>query len=663
MLCPDGLSATLQLLTRNVLRFAAAQLPSKRLLLEGGGPGSKGAPPGGTGHCEYQCNVSCAQLHGNLQRECGGCGVEMPCHHGAEDFFTWRARQRQWEEAQRVERPQGHAARKQPVRRPREERLTSAEATAPRPLPASIPRSPRHGPAAEGGGGLRPRLQRMAVASPTTAAHGSVSLCDGVKMRAALPVLDRFCRRVARRCAATDAMLRRYFETAAAPAIVHREVGRQGAGFGAVMQEKANLLLLGLATGRRVLYVTDRGAFNTGGALLSPTADAPMLPRARRWRPWESAARAATRGSGSGSASLPNALDGLPADVGFASSEACTSFVASLAQRPSAPRLSSDVTTPLPYRCRSLRAAGEAGRRWLPALEDGMADEFVKAMTKSRVWDRWKHKMLRPLPLHQLFPNSSAVAFNSPSVTLAFANDAVLAAAPHLAPVASGGGEFSGPSCLVRHLTSRVAPSVLRSILSALAPSALTATCTAADAACASGALVLAIHVRRGDKAMMEECRTCVNQEDPDVQPGQPDRISLTQVQQRLLGVNRTVTALRQALGRDVLVFAASDTEQGTQLVRDVFGDAVLTVNGQSVHSTRTRAAGSTDAVKVVADFVALAIADVAVAIGQSSFSGNAFALNLGLATQLGTRARGQVLPHEIEALRASFAPADATDV
>ena len=44
-----------------------------------------------------------------------------------------------------------------------------------------------------------------------------------------------------------------------------------------------------------------------------------------------------------------------------------------------------------------------------------------------------------------------------------------------------------------------------------------------------------------------------------------------------------------RALGRDVLVFAASDTAFGLSRVKRFFGDAVLTVSGQAVHSTRTR--------------------------------------------------------------------------
>lgn len=76
-------------------------------------------------------------------------------------------------------------------------------------------------------------------------------------------------------------MLHSYLDATASssmPPLIHREKGTQGAGFGAVMQERANMLLLGIATGRRVLYLTQDGTFNAGGGLISP-AGTPSTPR------------------------------------------------------------------------------------------------------------------------------------------------------------------------------------------------------------------------------------------------------------------------------------------------------------------------------------------------------------------------------------------------
>ena len=81
----------------------------------------------------------------------------------------------------------------------------------------------------------------------------------------------------------------------------------------------------------------------------------------------------------------------------------------------------------------------------------------------------------------------------------------------------------------------------------------------------------------------------------------------------------------------------------------------LLAVGGRSVHSTRTR--GEADAVKVAADFMALAMADVLLNIGGSSFSGNAGALNAGVrrvAMSDGARF-DPIRADEIEALRASL--------
>ena len=140
--------------------------------------------------------------------------------------------------------------------------------------------------------------RQYTVATAASAAAGTRPLCAH---KTKLPVLGRFCRRTAQRCAAVDALLRPYLHaTPRAPPLIHKELGRMGAGFGAVLQEKANLLLLGVASGRHVLYYASRDAFNAGHALLSPAG------------------------------TVAPAVEGLPADVGFAQRAECVAALQAL---------------------------------------------------------------------------------------------------------------------------------------------------------------------------------------------------------------------------------------------------------------------------------------------------------------------------------------------
>lgn len=469
-----------------------------------------------------------------------------------------------------------------------------------------------------------------------------------VARAAALPVLERFCRRSARQCAQTDAMLRTLAHTsAAAPPLVHIQVGRQGGGFGAVLQEKAGLLLLALATRRPVLLWTDSEVFNSaaGGALFSPPALEP-------------------------SSSASPVRVGLPSSVGFDDTPSCEAFV-----KRAAPLL--------PYRCIDLipgpqgsarstqRAMTPAHTRVVPRLEDGLADTYIKRLKADGILDRWAHRrLMQPLNTSKLFPDAHAVAFGSPSVTLAFAHDLLRPTAPAtsegeraLALAAEGAGEFSGSRCLVRHFMRRAGIGVLRSVLATLAPTAVT-TLTRADGACtdaddggggadggrgaggggasadaalcapaSAGALLVGVHIRRGDRAVHVECAKCVNEDDPDsTAPPEADRISMPNLIRELGVVNASLARYRRALGRDVLVFAASDTVEGLSLVRATLSETtVLSVRGRAVHSTRTSSPRGADSVKVAADFLALSLCDVLFSIGSSSFSGNAAAVGSGV--------------------------------
>jgi hypothetical protein len=474
------------------------------------------------------------------------------------------------------------------------------------------------------------------VATATSVTPGTQLLCSPKSTR--LPVLARFCKRTAEACGPVDEVLRNALQPPSArdrPPLVHVELGRKGAGFGAVMQEKANLLLLGLLAGRPVFYYSSGDAFNAGHTLLSATG---------------------LGGAGAGvSRASERPLDGLPQALGFASARECSAKLATK-QR-------------VFWQCpawRTFRSTGGAPAQWVPTLDDGDASAFINGPMRA-IWDRWTHRVLKPVEAAEFFPNRSAIAFMSPSVTNAFLSDFVgVFSAPDtplgrkVQLLARGAGEFNGPICLVRHLTRRTSKAVLRNLLFILSP---TASCPEPDAAeCAdaqSGALLVGLHLRRGDKAMMRECHECVNLEDPDVQPTSADRIELSHFEQGLASVNRTVTHLRTSLRREVMVFVASDTVQGLHMARVALGPRtpLITVDGFAVHSTRTLHTATPDGIKVVTDLLAMAVSDVLLAVGQSSFSGLASAVHGGV-HRVGGRSVGSEIHFdeaEMMALRASF--------
>jgi len=161
------------------------------------------------------------------------------------------------------------------------------------------------------------------------------------------------------------------------------------------------------------------------------------------------------------------------------------------------------------------------------------------------------------------------------------------------------------------------------------------------------GSLLLGLHIRRGDAAMQKECPSCINADEPGVVQHR-ERVSLASLRESLRCVNATLSALRVSLSAQsgggvggVHAFVASDTAEGLAMAREVLGEhSVLAVEGAAVHSTRPRAAGGSDeALKVAADFLALAAADVHLGIGESTFWGNAAAAGLGTVKRAGDRA------------------------
>lgn len=553
---------------------------------------SLGAPvpqtPGDV-NCFAHCCEPCNTLSGNLTHECGACGLELTCRPGAPGYAE----------------AHGRAA----------VRLGSASAEANAAVTAAAAGMVSDGnaapaavaTAADAAGTAQPPAAALELC-PTEVTQGQTGL-------QALPVIQRYCRRGFSACEETVAALQWHADKIQPlerrAAIIHREKPSVGAGFAHVLQEQAQVLLLGLVLGRPVRLRQDAGVFNRGGSLLGPAARA----------------GAALFGPLADEDGAPDGEDS------FATFLACRNA-----------QLMSGRTSKLsfPYQCRRLEPdtgpSGGARVHWLPALADGDAWSVIQTAQRHGVWERFKHTA-HAAPLGSFFPRSSFL-ISSPSVVTMYATDFVLAdpdvdasIATHHRPPASelarGAAEFSGPACLVRSLLSLVAEPVLRIVAAALAPT----TPPPGDAS--QGALLVGLHLRRGDARMKEECLECVNRDDPDVKSG-AERVSKEEMASQLACLNTTLAAARAALGHPIRVFVASDTKEGGRLARDALGEEeVLMVPGTAVHSTTGRSRGGA-AEKVAADFLALALADVVVSIGQSSFAGNAAAAGHSLVRGLG---------------------------
>ena len=168
--------------------------------------------------------------------------------------------------------------------------------------------------------------------------------------------------------------------------------------------------------------------------------------------------------------------------------------------------------------------------KWEVQLNDGDAPKIIK--DASGWWARFKHRV-KPSPLRHFFPHATPFTFRSPSVVGAMLPDFLRAdpQPPSLTSSPPGGpalalselahlsGEFSGPGCLVRYLIGSAAPSVIRALATTLGPCQ-----QPGKVSCA----LVGLHVRRGDSAMARECKTCVDQGDPDVRGS--DRIETARV-------------------------------------------------------------------------------------------------------------------------------------
>lgn len=470
------------------------------------------------------------------------------------------------------------------------------------------------------------------MATRPLASTRPVAICDGeVGLRAEdpvaaavrwLPTVQRFCQRTRNACADADRFLTEYVGGRyTGAALVHSEKARVGAGFAHVLQEQAHVLLFGLLTGRPVHFLAAAGTFNPTGRHLAPS------PR------------------------LASRLYAPPGFAGHRQLKACQQELARV-----------QPTVLLPFECRF----NEAVERWHVNLADGRARDYITQ--QAYIWQRWAHRVTERgrVAWSRLFPGATTFSVSSPSITAMYLSDFLLtdpgleaAALPrrlrlsraNASLLARGAGEFSGPACLVSALARETSRPVLRAIARAFRASAN------------GPALTVGLHLRRGDRAMHAECHQCVNERDRDVKGR--DRVELDVLRSVLRCVARFVGALRDSLALPVLVFVASDTEVGARLAAEAVGNAsVLAVPGRAVHSIRSQdaswhsqphlAAHSQAAVKVAADFLGLALTDVQLSIGTSSFSVNAAAMSFGVSRVVDSACNGPK-PAEIRHLRRSL--------
>ena len=565
----------------------------------------------------FTCHLSLSLVL-SYADECGSCTTEM-CHPGASDFETWV--QRSMDEA---------VKRRAPV-----EALSSASSTVEDAPPPPPPRSST--PATE------TRSLLLCPDDPKALKNGLQSL----------PVLKRFCRRAIERCAKVRAALAWHMENVqpeggmqTRPAILHRERPRVGAGYAHVLQEHAQLLMLAIVLARPLLIHADAEVFNLRGALLGP---GPQLA-ARLYRP----------------------LDSL--SVGYATFFAC---------RAAKERSKLSEESPLPYKCRRADGGREGDHdgdergtaRWLLALDDGDAWSVLNRASLKSKWNRFTHATT-PGPLAAFIPRG-AVLFASPSVAAMYMSDFVAADSTldvgkrnHRASVpqlTDGATDLSGPSCLLRSMIERASEPVLKTVVHALAPTA------PSPGANDEGAVLVGVHIRRGDSRMQAECVECVNGDDPDVK-SKGERIDHPTLRRQLGCVNASLGQIASTTGRAVFAFVASDTAEALAMAQEAIGAGrVLHVPGTAFHSTRPQAGASNSAgqvaadgtapadVKIAADFLGLSIADAHFGLGDSSFLGNAAAAGMGTIVRAGDRVASKnacraLTPVELGHLKAAIA-------
>lgn len=158
-------------------------------------------------------------------------------------------------------------------------------------------------------------------------------------------------------------------------------------------------------------------------------------------------------------------------------------------------------------------------------------------------------------------------------------------------------------------------------------------------------ALLISIHVRRGDYAMGTECGVggCVHEREEEAKNGE-ERVDSEFVQNILKSVKSKLVDRLRARGTKVGVFLASDTKEVEKQARSFFPD-LLTVPGVAYHSSKQNLARTSD-LKIAADFVLLSLADICIR-SSSSFGGMAFEMG-GCGVDYGgdTRSGRQIIDH-----------------
>lgn len=146
---------------------------------------------------------------------------------------------------------------------------------------------------------------------------------------------------------------------------------------------------------------------------------------------------------------------------------------------------------------------------------------------------------------------------------------------------------------------------------------------TTALASMPKSALLVAIHIRRGDGIMAQECGRgadgCVG-----TQQGfdNDERVHDDSVMAMLKAAKRQIVAKIRAR-REVNVFIASDTASMLELAKTIFPGDVLWVDGVAHHTTQ---GGKANYAKIAADFFGMAMADVCIR-SRSAFGGSAMEL------------------------------------
>ena len=193
---------------------------------------------------------------------------------------------------------------------------------------------------------------------------------------------------------------------------------------------------------------------------------------------------------------------------------------------------------------------------------------------------------------------------------------------PRLAPLVDGATEHHVPPCWARLVADRPTAAVVRLVKEAL---------TGVPA----NALLVTLHIRRGDSAMGRENPAHVDMEQEDTKGG--DRIRQSSLEERLQCTADHLALLRKrASPRPVGIFIASDTVGGLDTASKFFPDFATIDSALSVHTSRVAGKPASVGVKVVADFWGLSLGDLVVGLGSSTFGAMAAAAGLAPVKRVG---------------------------